>query len=336
VDTPDRLRCSQFAPAATWERLRLRAALLRRLRRFFDSRGFLEVETPLLSAEAAIDRHIDPLSVTCFDDPRSPREGRLMFLQPSPELGMKRLLAAGGQAIYQTTRAFRGGECGAVHNPEFTIVEWYRAGDTYDGAMGLLAELAQELLGADCVEKQSYRDAFLRHVGADPHRAGVEELSRVAAERGLAPLAASTACAEDQRDVRLDQLFAECIQPRLGQDKPTMLYDYPASQAAQARVRDDDPPVAERFELYVRGIELANGYHELLDAGELLCRWRLGAAQRAADGKFAVPGSDRLIAAMEHGLPPSAGVALGFDRLVMVAAGADGIADVMTFPIDRA
>jgi lysyl-tRNA synthetase class 2 len=316
--------------------LALRAKLLRQLRRFFDTRGFLEVETPLLSADAAIDRHLDPLSVTLFADPRAPGGGPAMWLQTSPELAMKRLLASGGKAIYQTTRAFRGGERGRLHNPEFTIVEWYRVGDTYDGAMRLLSDLIQQLLATDSAERQSYRDAFLCCVGLDPHLASVEQLARAAAQLGVAPLGAPSGDREDERDAWLDRLLVERVQPNLGGLRPTILYDFPASQAALARIRYDGVAVAERFELYLRGVELANGYYELTDPDQLRQRWEMARARRAADGKYPLPGSSRLIAAMEHGLPPCAGVALGFDRLVMAAAGADDIADVIPFPIDRA
>jgi lysyl-tRNA synthetase class 2 len=202
--------------------------------------------------------------------------------------------------------------------------------------MRLLSELVQELLEVGEVERRSYRDAFLRHAGLDPHLASVEHLARAAAQRGVTPMPAPPADSEEKRDAWLDRLLVECVQPHLGDGRPTILYDFPASQAALARIRDDGRPVAERFELFLRGVELANGYYELLDPGELRGRWRKISAQRASDGKYALPGSDRLVSAMTQGLPPCAGVALGFDRLVMLAAGAQTIAEVMPFPVDRA
>lgn len=324
---------TDFAPSATWENLRLRSRLLRRLRHFFHERGFWEVETPLLSADTVIDRHLDPLRVTFFDDPKRPECGRTMWLQTSPEFAMKRLMAAGADAIYQVTRAFRAGERGGLHNPEFTIVEWYRRGDGAQEAMSLLSDLADAMLPYGCADLYSYRDAFLDHVGLDPHTAAVDEL-RQAAQRHAVVVPADMP--ESDRDAWLEFLVGELVEPHLGKQRPTILYDYPASQAALARIRDDDPPVAERFELYVRGIELANGYHELIDPETLRRRAQAINAQRSADGKYVLPEQNRLLDAMESGLPPCAGVALGLDRLVMLAAGAETIDQVIAFPIDRA
>jgi elongation factor P--(R)-beta-lysine ligase len=322
-----------FRPRASWKNLKLRAELLRRVRQFFDRRGFLEVETPLLSADTVVDRHLDPLPVLLFDDPRRPAEGRTLWLQTSPEFGMKRLLAAGATAIYQVTRAFRGGERGRLHNPEFTIVEWYRCGDGLDAGMTLLSDLAEETLGRGPAERLTYRQAFLRYGGIDPFAAPLAAFARLADQRRLAVPASLHA---EERDGWLELLLVECVEPHLGQTRPTLLYDYPASQAALARVRDGDPPVAERFELYVGGIELANGYHELLDPAVLRRRNREVNRQRQADGKYRLPEESRLLAAMDRGLPPCTGVALGFDRLVMTAAGAEEISAVTTFTIERA
>ncbi|MBC7852121.1 MAG: EF-P lysine aminoacylase GenX [Pirellulaceae bacterium] len=296
--------------------LTVRAALLKRLRAFFDSRGFLEVETPLLSRDVVVDRHLDPLSTTLFADPREPQVGPRLWLQTSPEFAMKRLLVAGKDelgAIYQVTRAFRGGEAGLLHNPEFTIVEWYRVGDDYAAGMQLLADLTEEMLGWGAPERLKYREAFLRYADVDP-------FENVAADH----------------DLHLDLLLTQKVEPHLGQACPTILYDYPASQAALAQIREGNPPVAERFELYVRGIELANGYHELLDPAVLRERNRVNNQLRQDDGKPPLPADSRLLAAMDHGLPACSGCALGFDRLVMAATGAKTIQEVMAFPIDRA
>jgi elongation factor P--(R)-beta-lysine ligase len=321
-----------FLPAASWERLRLRAELLARTRAFFADRAFLEVETPLLSADTVVDRHLDPLSVTLPDDQRRPDVGRTLWLQTSPEFGMKRLLAAGAEAIYQITRAFRSGEAGALHNPEFTIVEWYRRGDSMEQGIALLCELVQALLNTPEAERVSYAEAFLLHVGVDPHAATQDELVQLASRWGID--VAGGAAALD-RDGWLNLLLSHLVEPQLGQAAPTILYDYPESQAALARV-EGDPPVAKRFELYVRGIELANGYYELVDPGELRKRVKVANRQRELDGKPALPEESRLLAAMEHGLGESTGVALGFDRLVMLAAGAGSLAEVLAFPIRRA
>lgn len=320
-----------FRPTANWQRLRLRADLLARARAFFARDGFLEVETPLLSADTVVDRHLDPLVVTLPDDPRTPQAGRPLWLQTSPEFGMKRLLAAGGEAIYQITRAFRAAEHGQLHNPEFTIVEWYRRGDSMQQGMARLGQLAEELLGTLPAEPIRYADAFRLHVGADPHTATRDELANLARQWGIDVAGQS----ELDRDGWLNLLLAHLVEPQLGQAAPTILFDYPASQAALARV-EGDPAVAKRFELYVRGIELANGYDELTDAQELRRRVAAANRQRGLDGKPALPEQSRLLAAMDNGLAPSCGVALGFDRVVMLAAGAATLAEVMAFPIDRA
>jgi len=322
-----------FLPTASLEMLRLRASLLERLRAFFSRHEFLEVETPLLSADTVIDRHLDPLSVTLFEDPRISEVGRQMWLQTSPEFAMKRLLAAGAERIYQVTRAFRGAERGAHHNPEFTMVEWYRVGDSTETGMALLSELAGEMLATDRVSQISYREAFLRHVGIDPHAASASELEAAATNLGIA-IPSDMPCGD--RDEWLNLLLATLVEPKLGVAAPEILYDYPASQAALAQVRNDNPPVAERFELYVNGVELANGYHELLDPSVLRERNQRTNLLRQADGKLPLRGDSRLLEAMEHGLPSCVGVALGFDRLVMVAAGANCLSKVMAFPIDRA
>src|SRR5207302_1761231 len=243
--------------------------------------------------------------------------------QTSPEFGMKRLLAAGATSIYQITRAFRGAEAGPLHNPEFTMVEWYRAGDDYAAGMQLLGDLAEDVLGFGQPERISYRDAFLRYAQIDPFTDLPAPTSM-----GLSP--------GGDRDMVLDILLTTRVEPHLGRDRPTILYDYPASQAALARIRDDQPPVAERFELYARGMELANGYHELLDPAVLRQRNHVNNQLRTADLKYLLPEESRLLAAMQHGLPACCGCALGFDRLVMAVTGAATIQEVMAFPIDRA
>lgn len=332
---------ADFRPTASWRNLRLRAELLRKLRQFFFERGFLEVETPLASADVVVDRHLDPLGFILPDDPRQPQLGRRLWLQTSPEFAMKRLLAAGGPdaptAIYQITRAFRAGETGPLHNPEFTIVEWYRVGDETAAGMQLLSDLCQSILNRGPAERISYAEAFQKLLGVDPHRASLDELNGAAAAASSSPPASLA----DDRDAWLDFLLTERIQPHLGRPNPTILFDYPASQAALARIRPADaasgsPAVGERFELYVDGVELANGYHELLDPAELRRRQREANAHRRGDGRPSLPENSRLLAAMESGLPPATGAALGWDRLMMLAAGVDNIRSVMAFPIDRA
>lgn len=321
-----------FRPTASLDNLRLRAQLLRRLREFFDERGFLEVETPVLSADTVVDRHLDPFSVV-VQPASATRSERRYWLQTSPEFAMKRLLAAGATAIYQVTRAFRQDEQGPLHNPEFTMVEWYRVGDRLAEGMQLLSDLGETLLGRGPAEQISYREAFERYVGIDPLKATNEAL--MATVKACA-IDAPASMSPNDRDGWLDLLVVERVQPCLGQARPAILYDFPASQAALARVRPDDLPVAERFELYVAGMELANGYHELLDPAVLRERNAQSNQLRRADGKPTLPEGSRLLAAMDAGLPPSTGVAMGFDRIAMLAAGAERLEEVIAFPFDRA
>lgn len=329
----DRPPHPDFRPSAGWNNLRLRADLLRRTREFFHRRGFLEVETPILSADTVVDRHLDPFHVELDGGSDNPSPKPRLWLQTSPEFCMKRLLASGAGPIYQITRSFRQGEQGPLHNPEFTIVEWYRPGDGMDEGMQLLGELCEALLGRGPAERLSYRRAFERYVGLDPHTADPEALVSVVSAKGITP--PKSLSAED-RDGWLDLLLAGCVGPRLGCERPVILYDYPVGQAALARIREDDLPVAERFELFVSGIELANGYHELTDAAELRQRNTGNNALRRSDGNAPLPEQSRLLSAMDAGLPPSTGVALGFDRVVMLAAGAKNLHEVTAFPLDRA
>ncbi len=318
-----------FHPTASWKNLQLRANLLARVRAFFTELGFLEVETPILSADTVVDRHLDPFSLRVGSGP----EARTLWLQTSPEFAMKRLLAAGARAIYQVARVFRQDEQGPLHNPEFTMVEWYRVGDGLDEGMQLLSDLGERLLKRGPAQRVPYGKAFQAYVGVNPHSCSNQAL--IEAARRL-EVQTPQSLAPADRDGWLDLLLAECVQPKLGTAQPLILYDYPASQAALARVRPGDPPLAERFELYASGIELANGYRELLDPQVLRQRNAANNALRRGDGKRALPEESRLLAAMEAGLPECTGVALGFDRVAMVAAGASRIEDVIAFPILRA
>ncbi len=327
---------SDHLPSCSLDMLRARAELLRTLRRFFDDRGFLEVETPILSRDSVIDEHLDPLRVTLFTDPREPDRGETLWLQTSPEFAMKRLLAAGATAIYQITRAFRGGEAGPLHNPEFTMLEWYRVGDDYVAGRKLLGELATVALGCETPDQFTFREAFLLHAGLDPFTADVAQLKKVLEleeENG-------DVANDHNRAFWLDRVLTELVEPRLGQQRPAILYDYPADQSALAIVRPADaagnPAVAERFELYCRGIELANGYHELLDPQGLIDRNRGNNERRRVAGKYVLAEESHLLNAMQAGLPACSGCALGVDRLLMIVTGATTIQEVLAFPIDRA
>ena len=319
-DTPE----PSFQATANLEALRQRAELLRRTREFFDQRGFLEVETPLASRDTVVDRYIEPVPVTIA--------GRRMWLQTSPEFAMKRLLAGGATAIYQLTRAFRDDERGRLHNPEFTILEWYRCGDSMQQAISLLDEFSQQLLGVKPARQMTYRQAFQECLDFDPLTGSSSAMLKLIASLEFQPPDSWRAM---DRDGWLNLLLAEFIEPWLA-DQPTIIHDYPASQAALAVVRQDDPPVAERFELYVNGVELANGYHELLDVAELRQRSEKINQLRVQDGRAELPVESHLLEAMESGIADCCGVALGMDRLAMVASGATDIQQVIAFPFDRA
>ena len=308
-----------WRPAADLATLRQRAELLTNLRRFFHARNVLEVETPLLCSSGITDPSIEPFTVPCGDT--SPR-----FLQTSPEYAMKRLLAAYGEPMFQIARAFRAGEAGARHNPEFSLLEWYRPGFDHHQLMDEVAELVCECLGARPVEKFSYRQLFLQRLALDPFTASVAELEAVARQH----LDAGNLSGD--RDLWLDLLMSHVLEPGLGKGVLTFVYDYPASQAALARVvAAGDVNVGQRFELYVDGVELANGYCELTDAAEQRQRFTRDNALRRERGQSERPVDEYLLAALEHGLPDCSGVALGIDRLLMLVTGAADIKDVLAF-----
>lgn len=300
---------------------RRRAELLERLRQFFRTRGFLEVETPLVLPEVIPELHIEPI-----------RTADGLFLQASPELAMKRLLAAGSGPIFQVTRSFRAGEYGPLHRPEFTIVEWYRPGDDMTAGILLLEELLHALVPeAPRCARTSYRQAFMRVLGIDPHSANCEQLAAAVAKCGVAVPEQMNPTGHNEW---LNLLLATRIEPQLGISEPEFLYHYPASQASLATTTNDEHgvKVAERFELYWKGVELANGFHELTDAAVLRERLTQVNAARVADGRPALPLPESLFSAMETGLPASCGVALGLDRLLMLAVGVTTIDDVLTLP----
>ncbi|MFO7593086.1 MAG: EF-P lysine aminoacylase EpmA [Pseudomonadota bacterium] len=320
---------SDWRPTAPLESLQQRARILQRIRAFFDERGVMEVETPVLSAAAITDPHLESFS-TRYTGPGH-AERMPLYLHTSPEFPMKRLLAAGSGAIFQLGKVFRQGEAGRRHNPEFTLLEWYRPGFDHKELMDEVAALVAPLLGleSEAVERLSYREAFLRHAGIDPLTAPLEALQQSARMHGI-----SGFDGESERDVWLDLLLTHCIEPELGREGLCFLYDYPASQAALARLNPDDPRVAERFELYYRGIELANGFHELADSGEQRKRFEAELRGRKEQRLEPVPMDERLLAALDF-LPDCAGVALGVDRLVMLALGAESIEEVIAFTIDN-
>lgn len=323
-----------WRPTAGPEMLKARAAMLREIRAFFDERDVLEVETPLLSRHANPDPALQNLR-TRYQGPGGARDGLELFLHTSPEFPMKRLLAAGSGPIYQICKAFRDGERGRRHNPEFTLLEWYRPGFDHHRLMDELEALLQRLLpGCGRCDRVDYAGVFQRRLGIDPHVAGSAELRALALREGIA---GAQQMVLPDRDAWLDLLLSHCIEPELARAGPVLVYDYPASQAALARIRPGSPPLAERFELYLKGMELANGFHELTDPGEQRRRFEAENAERAASDRPAAPLDRWLLKALEAGpLPPCAGVALGLDRVLMLRTGAACIDEVLAFALEGA
>ena len=245
---------------------------------------------------------------------------------------MKRLLAAGLKSIYSIGPVFRAGERGSNHNPEFTMVEWYQVGDDMAAGVAFVAELVRTVLAGQRAEVITFQQAFNTYAAIDPLIDTVQELSTIATSQELGVAADWS----DDRDTWLDLLFSELIQPRLGLEKPTIVTHYPASQSALAKIAESDTRTAERFELFVRGVELANGYHELLNPAELMIRNDQTEAKRRELGRPSLPVNSRLIQAMQSGIPACSGCALGLDRLIMVATNAKAIDEVLAFPIERA
>jgi lysyl-tRNA synthetase class 2 len=315
-----------WRPTAKRSMLEHRAALLASARNFFMDRGVLEVDTPIVVNAPVTDIHIHSAHVKFAGDPRP------FFLHTSPEYAMKRLLAAGSGDIYQICHVVRGLERGPQHNAEFTLIEWYRSGFSLDRLMSEVDTLVRHLLGDVAFtmssERLSYREAFLRELHLDPFTAPLTELSDAARTIGFADGA--------QRDDLLELLMGALVGPRLGRNALTFIHGYPASQAALARVSPEDPRTALRFELYCKGAELANGFQELASATEQRARFERDNDERQRLGLPSYEIDGRLLAALESGLPECAGVALGFDRTLMLAAGADHIDDVLAFPTDRA
>ncbi len=314
-----------WRPTAKPELLRLRADVLARIRRFFAERNVLEVETPLLAPATVTDLHIDsiPAGVEIKGSPQT------FYLQTSPEYAMKRLLAAGSGACYQICKSFRQGDAGARHNPEFTMLEWYRPDFSLEELMDEIEQLLREFLPQASIPRLSYRELFRQHLEIDPHRIKLEALRRLTRKR--LPVDAAELDATDC----LQLLLGQVIEPEL--PEYCFVHDYPAAQAALARIETDSEgePVARRFELFCRGMELANGYNEETDGKVLQARFE-GDRQRRAELGRAVPEIDeKLLAALKHGLPACTGVAFGIDRLLMALSGAESITEVLTFPINR-
>ncbi|MBX3693240.1 MAG: EF-P lysine aminoacylase GenX [Dokdonella sp.] len=311
--------------------LRLRARVYTCIRDFFTRRGVLEVETPILSRAGNSEPNIESFC-TRFKGPgiAGPAE---RWLRTSPEYALKRLLAAGIGDCYELGRVFRNGEAGGRHNPEFTMLEWYRVGwdhrDLAEETVALVREAGMLVSKKYDLYSVSYKELFVSSLMLDPWCAPVDELRAALGATRIDPEGL-------ERDDWLDLAFTHCIQPGFPRDRITVVHDWPASQCALARVRPGDPPVAERFELYLGPHELANGYHELTDAAEQGERFARDLERRRARGQVEPPLDEAMLAALRSGLPNCAGVALGIERLLMCLAGSDDIRDVLAFAFDEA
>ena len=316
--------------------LQLRADLRGRLREAFDTAGFVEVDTPTLAAEVLPEAHIDPVAVQ-IDAAGPPR-----YLQTSPEALMKRLLSAGAGPIYQFARSFRAGERGRQHDVEFVLLEWYAPGTTLDDAARLIDRLCAAAVGTAGIDRRSCSEAFSTYAGVDPLTASLDDLRQAGTAASLRMHESHHAdpANDHERQALWDRWFeallAEVVQPQLGHGRPTMLEFWPASQAAFARLDGDDGRVARRFELFFKGIELANGWEEETSRDVLAARIDAANRIRSADGRNLLPIPHRLLAAHGELMPAGVGAALGFDRLVMLAAGADSIDSIRPFSSDEA
>lgn len=314
-----------------------RDRLLREIRSFFHERHFIEVQPPCLARDCVVDPFLDPISVSISEiGLAGALEGKgrgatdRYYLQTSPESAMKRMLAEGAPSMFSIGPVFRSDELGDRHNLEFTMLEWYEVGGDAKSAIELLGSLSTKVFSTEDYETITYRDAFQNSVGLDPIECPIEELADQVTVID-AELAASLG---DDRDGLLDVLITTSVEPSLGRDRPTILTRYPISQAALARPCRDDPRCAERFELFYQGLELANGYDELLEPDELVRRFEVNNAIRRRYGRESLTVDTTLVAAMRKGLPKCSGVALGVDRVLMLRMGVDQIQDVIALPFD--
>ena len=315
-----------WKPSASLQNLQQRAYVLAKIRRFFSERAVLEVETPLLASSTVPDVYIESIAAQVMEGNSS----RKNFLQTSPEFFMKRLLASGSGSIYQIAKAFRQEEKGARHNIEFTLLEWYRLSYSLDQLMAELEELVQEVLSCGPISRLSYREIFRQHLRIDPHKISLEELQKLA--KSEIDLSGSDLSKTDY----LQLLLSNSIEPKL--PPYCIIYDYPLEQAALAILATDEHGVvvAKRFELFGHGMELANGYFELSDAAEQRARFEKDNAARKEKGLQAHGADEKLIAALESGLPSCSGVAVGVDRLLMLLVEAKNISEVISFDSERA
>ena len=335
-------KLSDWKPSCSLGAIKARAEVYASIRAFFYAREVLEVETPLLSKSTATDPFLD--SIQTHLSLANGLTAQAYFLHTSPEFPMKRLLASGSGPIYQLCKTFRNAETGHRHNPEFTMLEWYRPGFDMNQLMLEVSELVSRVLNYSSVvpEKLSYREAFLNFLGIDPFLVSDAELIELAHDKA-GYFASEDSSVYTNRDDYLNLLLSICIEPFLGKNekgdhKPVFLYGYPASQASLAKLKQDEfgEEIAERFELYINGLEIANGYFELTDAQEQRSRFEKDNAKRRSLELPMIPVDENLLGALEEGMPECSGVALGVDRLLMIKLDASRIEEVISFPITRA
>lgn len=319
-----------WQPTASLKNLKARATLLKQIRQFFETRDALEVDTPLLCHGTVTDVHLSAFSSQFSESHTGKME--TLYLQTSPEYAMKRLLCAEYGDIYQICKAFRHESAGRYHNPEFTMLEWYRLGFTHRELMMEMDALLQLTLGTEPAQKISYQAVFQQQLDIDPLTASVAELQAVAIAQNID----MPSGLPNDIDTLLQLLFSLSIEPVIGADVPCFVFGFPVSQAALARVNESDGRTADRFEVYFKGIELANGFFELADGHEQRQRFVRDNLQRQQLGLPELPVDEYFLSALDGGLPDCAGVAMGIDRLLMIKLNAKHIEEVMTFPISRA
>jgi lysyl-tRNA synthetase class 2 len=324
------MRIDNWRPSASIQVLKQRALILQKIRHFFAVRDVLEVDTPALSHATVTDEHLHSFC-TQFKHPFAPH-ALTLYLQTSPEFAMKRLLSAGSGPIYQICKSFRNEEAGRFHNPEFTMLEWYRPDFDHLQLMVEIDELMQMVVGCETAERVTYQSLFKQHLGCCPLTASLTDIKILADQYGYGELSA----AESNKDTLLMLLFSQHVEPNIGHNRPCFVMDFPASQAALAKINPTNSLVAERFELYFKGVELANGFHELTDGPEQLRRFQQDNLKRQNMGLDIMPIDKNFIAAINFGLPACAGVALGIDRLLMLALNASEINQVIAFENSRA
>ncbi|MGB1201555.1 MAG: elongation factor P--(R)-beta-lysine ligase [Cognaticolwellia aestuarii] len=319
-----------WQPTMEWKVAQQRAEILKMIRAFFAERDVVEVETPALSNNTITDIHLEAI-VTDYH--YSTSGSRIpLYLQTSPEYAMKRLLASGYGDIYQLSKAFRNEPAGRIHNPEFTMLEWYRLGYDQHRLISEVAELLMIVLDVTDVEKITYQDVFVKNTAIDPLTTSLEECLSYIEVIGKQ---AQWLTESNDLDTLLQFIFCEQLEPIIGKEIPCFVYDFPASQASLAKINDKDERVASRFECYYKGIELVNGFDELDDYTVQLSRFNEDLDKRKALGLPYKAIDERFMQAIKHGLPNCAGVALGVDRLVMLALEAKHIQSVITFPVEK-